>query len=92
MAGAQTLLAALGEKSGRMPGVARDLEVSAGITGLAVTDVEQSRLACDDLYAQYTMTSERDVHLRFARRVGLPEPAASAAPQAQDDTDDVLFF
>jgi hypothetical protein len=92
MAGAQTLLATLGEKSGRLPDVARDLDTCAGRSALVASDAEQARIVFDDLYAQYTMTSERDAHVRFARRAGLPEPAVSQAPQAQDDTDDVLFF
>jgi hypothetical protein len=47
----------------------------------------------DDLYAQYTMVSERDVYQQFAQRVGLAhKPAASEPAKEQDSADDVLFF
>jgi len=93
MSAAQTLLSALNEKSSHLPAVAKDLDAVAGNSaGLAAGDIEGAEPVFADLYAQYTMTSERDVHLRFTGRVGLSAPMAGQTAQKQDDTDDVLFF
>lgn len=89
MSRAQAMLAALAEKSTRLPRVADDLDVVAGASSRPSPALEQ---IFADLYAQYTMVSERDVHQAFARRAGLAAPSIVPSQQTQDDSDDVLFF
>jgi hypothetical protein len=99
MTAAQALLTTLGEASATLPGVATRLESDAQVFDARVVGSPPSDNAdgigpvLDDLYAQYTMVSERDVHLRFLNNRGLAHAPAPAASQLnQDSSDDVLFF
>ncbi|MDB5519428.1 MAG: chemotaxis protein, partial [Tardiphaga sp.] len=89
---AQAILAALGGKSARLPTTAADLGIADAKRRLSPADMPTVEPAFGDLYAQYTMVSERDVHQRFARLAGLLVPSAGQSGPKQDDTDDVLFF
>jgi hypothetical protein len=89
---AQAILAALGGKSARLPTTAADLGIADAKRRLSPADMPAVEPVFGDLYAQYTMVSERDVHQRFARLAGLPVPSAGQSGPKQDDTDDVLFF
>ena len=94
MADAQTSLSVLSSKSATLPQVARLLETANG-SPVKLSDNEASNIehVFDDLYAQYTMVSERDVHQQFAQRVGLSsKPVVNEPAQAQESADDVLFF
>ena len=94
MVGAQTCLSVLSKKSATLPEVARLLEAVDGSSiRLSPDDASTIEHIFDDLYAQYTMVSERDVHQQFAQRVGLPQKAVMNEPvQEQDSVDDMLFF
>jgi hypothetical protein len=89
---AQAILAALGGKAAGLPTTAGALGISDAGSKLSPGDMLAVEPVFGDLYAQYTMVSERDVHLRFARLAGLPVPSAGPSEAKQDDTDDVLFF
>jgi hypothetical protein len=92
MTAAQAVLTALGEASARLPSVATRLEAVGARTELMSSihsrEVEQ---LFDELAAQYTMESERDVHARFSQRCGLTYTVAAHRSE-QDQSDDVLFF
>jgi chromosome segregation ATPase len=94
MADAQTSLSVLSGKSAALPQVARQLEAANGSAiKMSADEASAIEFVFDDLYAQYTMVSERDVHQKFAQRVGLSsKPAANEPAQGQDSADDVLFF
>lgn len=94
MTGAQTFLSVLREKSVALPQIARLLEtVDGNSINLSHGDACAVEPVFDDLYAQYTMVSERDVHQHFAQRVGLSQKFVINVPaQEQNSTDDVLFF
>jgi hypothetical protein len=94
MTGAQTFLSVLREKSATLPQIARLLEIVDGrSTKLSHGDASAVEPIFDDLYAQYTMVSERDVHQQFAQRVGLSQKFVIHEPaQEQNSADDVLFF
>ena len=94
MTTAQTLLAALGEASATLPGIAARLESGGKTCGsLPPADVDGIGLVLDDLYAHYTMAGERDVHLRFLKRCGFAHKAETVEPQTdQAGSEDVLFF
>ncbi|MBN9602569.1 MAG: chemotaxis protein [Afipia felis] len=90
MTHARSLLATIGTKVAVFPNMAGSLE---GQTIPFISPHERAGIAplFDDLHAQYTMVSERDVHANFAKRLGLvvKESPSSAA---SDDADEVLFF
>lgn len=88
---AKTLLAALNRVSAKLPGVVTLLRSNSEIRGsVSPEGLDGIGPLLDDLYAQYTMVSERDVYLQFLKRVGLAhKPEAAAIPQT---TDDVLLF
>ncbi|WP_424629028.1 chemotaxis protein [Bradyrhizobium sp. SYSU BS000235] len=94
MADAQTSLSVLSGKSATLPQTARQLEASHGSPiKLSAGEAPTVDHVFDDLYAQYTMVSERDVHQQFAQRVGLSsKPAVNEPVQEQNGVDDVLFF
>jgi hypothetical protein len=88
--GAQTLLAALGSASAELPGVITLLRSTGEMCGsVSPEDVDGIGLLLDDLYAQYTMVGERDVHLEFLKRFGLAHTTETTEPQ---NTDEVLLF
>lgn len=94
MADAKTSLSVLSGKAAILPQAARQLETAnRSPVKLSADEASAIEYIFDDLYAQYTMMSERDVHQQFAQRVGLSlKPAASEPAPAQDSADDVLFF
>jgi hypothetical protein len=92
MTAAQAVLTALGEASATLPSVATRLEaVGAGTERVSSVHSREVEQLFDELAAQYTMESERDVHARFSQRCGLAYTAAAHRSE-QDQSDDVLFF
>ncbi|UFZ07163.1 chemotaxis protein [Bradyrhizobium ontarionense] len=90
---AKALLGALRKKSAWLPEVARSFTPPAGARpGLAYDDQVQAGNVFDGLYAQYTMASERGVHLGFLQRVGLAAPSVGAPAPQQGEIDEALFF
>lgn len=87
---ARSILTDIGAKVGSFPETARSLESET------IPFISSDEAAClaplfDDLYAHYTMVSERDVHVSFAGKVGL---AATELPAGATDgtVEDVLLF
>jgi prefoldin subunit 5 len=92
MTAAQAVLTALSDASATLPFVATRLEaVGAGTEQVSSVHGRKVQQLFDDLAAQYTMESERDVHARFSQRCGLTY-TLTAHRSRQDQGDDVLFF
>ena len=90
---AKAVLGALRKKSTRLSEVVRSFTPPAGAQpGLTYDDQAEAGNVFGGLYAQYTMASERDVHLGFLQRVGLAAPSVGAPAPQQDEIDEVLFF
>jgi hypothetical protein len=90
VAHARSLLKSLGEKVELLPETAHSLksETTPPISSDEVTCIAP---LFDDLYTQYTMVSEREVHSSFAEKHGLTvNDLLSAA--TDDAAEDVLFF
>jgi hypothetical protein len=93
MTDAKTSLSVLSRKSAALPQAARQLDMANGSPiKLAADEASAIEYVFDDLYAQYTMVSEREVHQQFAQRVGLAQKAAAIEPAQESADDDVLFF
>jgi hypothetical protein len=91
---AQAVLTALGKASATLPTVRMRLQSGGESHGNpSAEDADVIGPLFDELYTQYTMVSERDVHLQFLRRAGLPHKPGIIEPQASEaSSDDVLFF
>ncbi|MDB5551499.1 MAG: methyl-accepting chemotaxis sensory transducer [Rhizobium sp.] len=94
MTGARAMMSALGGKFALLPDVASLLEEpNRAVQTLLPNQARQAGELFEELFLQYTMEIEREVHLRHCDRFGITHkrPAvAVGAPQA--DTEDVLFF
>jgi hypothetical protein len=91
MLSAKTIMAMLGEKLTALPQIAVQLErCDDGMEALAPDQVRSIGGVFDELYLQYTMDAERDVHLKCMSRLGLPHAAPDVA--APSDDEDALFF
>ncbi|MCA1451756.1 chemotaxis protein [Bradyrhizobium sp. BRP22] len=91
MGGARDLMTALGEASTSLPAAAARLEASSAIAvKLSLTSSDQAVL--DDLFAQYTMERERQVHRDVMQRLGLMSKSAPHRPEAEVLDDGVLLF
>ena len=90
VAHARSLLTALGTKVRLFPEMARALK-SETIPFISSSETASIAPLFDDLYMQYTMVSEREVHSSFVEKLGL---AANELPSAatNDAAEDVLFF
>jgi hypothetical protein len=91
MTGAKAVMAGLGEQFASLPDVADLLERSNGMpASLSPNQASEASALFEQLYLQYTMEIEREIHLRHCDRFGIAYERPIAAPQA--DTEDVLFF
>ena len=90
VAHARSLLTDLGTKVRLFPEMARALK-SETIPFISSSETASIAPLFDDLYMQYTMVSEREVHSSFVEKLGL---AANELPSAatNDAAEDVLFF
>jgi hypothetical protein len=91
MLSAKTIMAALGGQLAALPRIAAQLEQRGTIKALAPDQAQAIGGLFDELYLQYTMDAERDVHLTCSGRLGLPHTAVAPAA-ASDDSEDALFF
>jgi hypothetical protein len=87
---ARLLLSDLGAKVGSFPEAARSLE-SETIPFIAPDEAACIAPLFDDLYTQYTMASERNVHSSFTKKIGLAGKELPAGA-ADDAVEDVLLF
>jgi methyl-accepting chemotaxis protein len=94
MTGARKTMSGLGVKFAALPGLADLLEQANRIANtLSSADVENAGELFDELYMQYTMELERDVHCKLSERFGISCRRSVAAPSiAAADAEDVLFF
>jgi hypothetical protein len=91
MGGARDLMTVLGEASASLPATAARLEASSAIgTKPSLTSSDQAVL--DDLFAQYTMERERQVHRDVLQRLGLMSKSAPHRPEPEALDDGVLLF
>jgi hypothetical protein len=91
MGGARDLMTALGEAAASLPAAAARLEASSSIGGkLSLASSDQAVL--DELFAQYTMERERQVHRDVLQRLGLMSKSAPRRPEPEVIDDGVLLF
>jgi hypothetical protein len=92
MTGAKAMMSALGEKSAALPGVAVRLEnIGRTIQGLSSDEAHGVSELFEELYMQYTMEIEREVHLKHSDRFGIIHKTPVSVPH-QADSGEVLFF
>jgi hypothetical protein len=91
MQSAAAVMAGLGEGLAKLKGVAGTLDRGSAVG-------EKARLAARDeamleeLFAQYTMEREREVHDDVLRSLGLATKARAPQPQKAAAEDEVEFF
>jgi hypothetical protein len=92
--GANTVMRALGDKFATLSNVATRLEqTSPSIAQLSPSQTRQVSALFDDLYLQYTMVRERDVHQRQSDRFQLiRKPTPSDSGKSSAAAEEVLFF
>ena len=90
IASAQRTLTELTAASATLPAVAARLEMPVVTVGDISPDLGEDAIL-GELFAQYTMERERDVHRSVLQRFGLAV-AAAPAPAAGADDDGVLLF
>jgi hypothetical protein len=92
MTSAKAMMSALGEKFAVLPGVAARLEdVGRNIQGLSSDDARRVGDMFEELYMQYTMETEREVHLRHSDRFGIIRKPSLSGPR-EASSEEVLFF
>jgi hypothetical protein len=94
MTGAKKVMSGLAVKFAALPGIAGQLEqANRSLTALPSGDAAKVGELLDELYAQYTMEMERDVHRKLSGRFGIScRPAVAALGVSGADAEDVLFF
>lgn len=88
---AQTQLASFVEQSSTLPVIVGGLRSASDLGPISAAAVEHAALTLGELYAQYTMSAEREVHRMVLRQAGVHseiEPPQSSEAAA----DEVLFF
>ncbi|MBB5046043.1 hypothetical protein HNR60_000785 [Rhodopseudomonas rhenobacensis] len=90
--GANAAMTELGAKFASLSEVALQLERQRPRADQLTPDASQAiDTLFAELYLQYTMVKERDVHRRFADRFAFIETQASVAEPSADSTDDIFF-
>jgi hypothetical protein len=94
MTGARKVMSDLGVKFAALPGTAGLLEkADRGSNTLSPGEAHDMAELFDELYLQYTMEIERDVHRRLSDRFGIVSRLSIAGPGISNaDSEDVLFF
>jgi hypothetical protein len=88
---AKSLLAGLSAKVAVFPDTAQSLKDKL-IPFISPEEAVTLAPLFDDLYAQYTMVSERNVHSTFAERIGIVVKNLKSDASDHDKDEDVLFF
>jgi hypothetical protein len=92
MTSAVTTMTGLGEKVAGLPTIAGLLE-ERNRDLVTPEDARQAGGLFDELYLQYTMGAEREVHLQHCDRFGIPhKPSRVGTETPKTETEDVLFF
>jgi hypothetical protein len=89
--GANTVMGGLGDKFATLSGIATRLEAPS--PGIASSDEARGvGELFDDLYLQYTMVRERDIHVKCCDRFKLSCKPASEPVKSSTNSDDMIFF
>jgi hypothetical protein len=92
MTSAKAMMSALGEKFAVLPGVAARLEdVGRNIQGLSSDNARRVGDMFEELYMQYTMETEREIHLGHSDRSGIIRKPSLSGPR-EASSEEVLFF
>jgi hypothetical protein len=92
MAGAAATMVGLSERVAMLPTIAGRLE-QRNRDLVSPEDAREAGEQFDELYLQYTMGAEREVHIRHCDRFGIPHKASKAAmDMPKTEAEDVLFF
>jgi hypothetical protein len=83
-------MSAVSTASAKLPFLAASLEAIRAVEPMATLDAD-AQAALDDLFAQYTMEREREVHGELLHGLGLRLRPAAFVPQVDED-DGVLLF
>jgi hypothetical protein len=92
--GANNVMHELGDKFATLSTVAVRLEAPNPLIALlSVSEARKVGELFDDLYLQYTMVRERDVHLKLCGRFQfICKPTTSASEKCDAATEDAIFF
>jgi hypothetical protein len=92
--GANNVMHELGDRFATLSTIASRLETPGpSVSSVSVDEARQVGELFDDLYLQYTMVRERDVHLGLCDRFKLVRKPATLAPEKCDaGAEDVIFF
>jgi uncharacterized phage infection (PIP) family protein YhgE len=92
--GANNVMRGLGGKFATLSSVASRLEApDTSIRILSTSEARQVGELFDDLYLQYTMVRERDVHLKLSDRFQfIRKPTTGASEKCNTGTEDAIFF
>ncbi|MGA2288292.1 chemotaxis protein [Bradyrhizobium sp.] len=92
MTGAVATMVGLSEKVAVLPTIAGRLEQRHRDL-VSPEDAREAGEPFDELYLQYTMGAEREVHIRHCDLFGIPhKPSRSAMDAPKTEAEDVLFF
>ena len=90
---AQRALSQLSETTAVLPTAVTYLKEGAAATILSAKDLAGVEKVFDELHAQYTMNSERQVHAKFAKRFGLSHSVSvHCAPEQEEALEDAFLF
>jgi hypothetical protein len=90
--GAQAMMSALSEKTAALPGIAVRLEnIGQNIQDLSSDEARGVGDLFEEIYLQYTMEIEREIHLKHSDRFGIVHKTAVSVPH-RADCEEVLFF
>lgn len=94
MTNGRSLLTTLRGKTISLPDVAMGLGgVAPSAASLSLCNAQCVESLFADMYAQYTMASERDVYTEFSQRMGFThQPVSGEVEHDENKMDDVLFF
>jgi hypothetical protein len=94
MMSARDLLADLSNKTALLPDVVRRLGATArsNVTSLSAENAQSIEPLFANMYAQYTMASERVIHAEFSQLIGFTQPLVTEQGKDVAATEDLLFF
>jgi hypothetical protein len=92
--GANNAMRALGDRFAALSTIASRLEVpNLSIETVSSSEAGHVGELFDDLYLQYTMVRERDVHLKISDRFQLVrKPTAATSEKRDAGVEDAIFF
>jgi hypothetical protein len=93
VSGASGDMRGLGQKISALVGIASRLEaLNPRFDVLSADEARRLGELSDELYSQYTMVRERDIHTKYCDRFKLACKPASEPAKSNADTEEVIFF